>query len=147
MIVREADLEKDALALVDAAHNFTSRMVYTDFLPDTETGFIASFGNLLALDGMKTIVAEHDGEIVGMLGMFFSPHLWNNEKISAAEVFMWTAPEAPATTLLAMIRAVRKMARGAIVTFKSLESSPDNLDKVYNRLGLTKVETSYMGNW
>lgn len=144
--IRPADLEADALAIMDGARDFISRMEYRDFLP-AQADLAAAIGRILTLDQVETLVAEHDGGIVGGIGMLYAPHIWNPGLLVGDELFWWTAPDAPRTTALRLLRAARESARerGALLTFKKLTSSPDGVDRVYRRMGLRPAETVYMG--
>lgn len=142
MIVRDADYETDALAIMEGARDFVSRMGWADFIPDDLT---AAVGPVLGLPGMKVTVAEHEGRIAGAIGMIHAPFLWNRELTSADELFWWAAPDAPKTTALRLIRPVIRSAD--VVIFRSLPSSPDGVERVYQKLGLIRTETVWMRRW
>lgn len=145
--IRPADLEADALAIVDGARDFISRMDYREFLP-ADADLAAAVGRILAMDQVETLVAEHEGRIVGGIGVLYAPHIWNPGLMAGEELFWWTARAAPAATALRLLRAARASARkrgAAMVTFKSLTSSPPGVDRVYRRMGLRPAETAYVG--
>jgi hypothetical protein len=146
MIIRQANPE-DTPAIIEGAKDFISRMDYTDFLPETEEGLVAAIGRILSIPGIEVTLAEHEGRVVGGLGMFYGPHIWNPNVISAEEIFLWAANDAPKSAALRLIRAVVAdiKARNALPTFKKLTSSPKRLESVYHRLGLRPVETAFMG--
>src|SRR5713226_2964838 len=147
MIIRKADLHADAPSIVVGAKDFISRMNYTDFLPETEEGLTSAIGRLLSIPGIEVTLAEYEGHIVVGLGIFYGPHIWNPDVISAEELFWWTAEDAPKHTALRLFRSVIKdvRGRGALATFKKLTSSPQRLESIYLRVGLKPVETSFMG--
>ena len=148
MIIRPSDLEADYTDIIDGAKDFISRMDYTDFLPKTEEGLIFAINRILSLPGVEVTVAEHDGRIVGGIGMFYGPHIWNPDILSAEEIFLWAAKDAPKSAAFRLLRAVIKSIKergGALATFKKLTSSPSGLGSVYLRINLRPAETSFMG--
>jgi len=145
MIIRTADMEKDALAIVDGAKDFFSRMEYTEFLPETDEKLIEAIARVMSFPGIEVIVAEHEGSVVGGLGMMYGPHLWNPNIEAGDEIFFWTSRSAPKTTALRLLREVKARAGDRIVTFKALMTSPKKVCQVYERMGLRPVESSYMG--
>lgn len=150
MIVRPADIEKDQAAILEGAWDFASRLDHAEFLPARSDAFEAGVMRVIGLDCVEVTVAEHDGAIVGGLGVAYTPYLWNPVLTHADELFWWTAATAPTTTALRLIRTVldraRKKAPGQVIgTFKMLTSSPPKIAGVYERLGLRKTETAFMG--
>ena len=80
--------------------------------------------------------------------MVYAPCMWNLKVSTAEELFWWVSKDAPLSTALRLLRHVSSsaVAKGCeFVVFKSLSSSPKTLDKVYRKMGLRPVETSYMG--
>ena len=145
VVVRPADLKADALSIYDGALAFISQMEFDAFLPDE--GLAYEIGRVLTLPGMEVLVAEHEGEIVGGIGLLFAPFLWNSTRLSMEELFWWAAPDAPTTTALRLLRATekrREQVGATIVTFKALTSSPKSIGRLYARMGLQPVDTSYM---
>lgn len=146
--IREADLEADALAILDGARDFMSRMEFTMFAPKDDNALAKALGRVLSLEGVQVIAAESEGKVVGGIGMLYAPHLWNPEKLTAEELFWWTREDAPRMTAMLLVRtAFREMRnRGVdVATFKALSNSPSGVSKVYNRLGLVPVETAFCG--
>lgn len=145
-IVRPADMERDALGIVEGLEDFKARVAFGHLLPDGDD-FVAVVGRVVSLDSMEVFVAESGGEIVGLLGLLFAPFLWNPELLTAEELFWWTRRDAPVTTALRLFRAARRRVeeRGATPVFRSLETSPARVTRIYERAGMTPVETVYMG--
>lgn len=148
MIIRISDPYKDAHALVEAAKDFVSRMDVTDCFPKDPHDFIDALSRILLADYVDVIVAEHEGEIVGTIGMAYVPHVWNPELLHAEELFWWAAQDAPKTTGMRLLKFVKQHSkeRGAnVITFRKLTSSPEKVAKVYERMGLREIETVYSG--
>ncbi len=146
--IREVDLNSDLPMVISGMRDFISRMDYHEFLPDTNEDLIEALTRLVNLDCVEILVVEYDGNIVGGIGMIYAPCMWNLNVFTAEELFWWVSKDAPSSTALRLLRRVRSNAvdKGCkFVVFKSLSSSPETLDKVYRRMGLRPVETSYMG--
>lgn len=148
MIVRPADYEKDAAAILSGAKDFISRMDFTDGLPKDDAGLADALTNLIGLPGFELTVAEYREKIVGGIGVLYAPFAWNRAVLSASELFWWTARDAPTTTALRLIRFVHAQAKDkgvGIMEFVSLTSSPEGVSKVYRRMGFRDVQTSWAG--
>ena len=148
MLVRLADVESDALAIVEGAKDFISRIGFAEWMPSEDSELAAAIGHILAIDGVEVAVAVEDEAMVGALGVIYAPYIWNRKLTIAEELFFWTAPGAPGTAALRLLRFMRHRAtkkRVAIVAFKALGTSPAKLEKVYRALGLRPVEATYMG--
>ena len=146
--IRAVDLSSDLPMVIDGMKDFISRMDYHEFLPDTDEDLVEGLTRLINLDCTEILVAEYDGYIVGGIGMIYAPCMWNLKTSIAEELFWWVSKDAPSSTALRLLRHVSSnaVAKGCkFVVFKSLSSSPETLDKVYRKMGLRPVETSYMG--
>ena len=148
MIIRVADLEKDAVMIMDGAMDFVSRMDFTDFLPERKEDIASAITRVLNMPFVETVVAEHNGKIIGGIGIAYIPCLWNANLLTGEELFWWTSKAAPKTAALKLLKFVkqRMIELGVeIMSFKQLTSSPESVAKVYKRMGLRQVETSFMG--
>ncbi len=146
--IRAVDLSSDLPMVIDGMQDFISRMDYHEFLPDTDGDLVEGLTRLVNLDCTEILVAEYNECIVGGVGMVYAPCMWNFKVSIAEELFWWVSKDAPSSTALRLLRRVSSnaVAKGCkFVVFKSLSSSPETLDKVYRRMGLRPVETSYMG--
>ena len=149
MIIRVADLEKDAVMIMDGAMDFVSRMDFTDFLPERKEDIASAITRVLNMPFVETVVAEHNGKIIGGIGIAYIPCLWNANLLTGEELFWWTSKAAPKTAALKLLKFVkqRMIELGVeIMSFKQLTSSPESVAKVYKRMGLRQVETSFMGS-
>ena len=146
--IRAIDLSSDLSMVIGGMQDFISRMDYHEFLPDTYGDLVEGLTRLVKLDCTEILVAEYEGYIVGGIGMVYAPCMWNLKVSTAEELFWWVSKDAPLSTALRLLRHVSSnaAAKGCkFVVFKSLTSSPETLDKVYRRMGLRPIETSYMG--
>lgn len=148
MDLRLADFEKDALAIMDGARDFVARMDYTAFLPETDEGLAEAVAFITSLPGFECWLAEHEGRVVGGIGLLFSPPLWNRRITGMTEMFIWAAEDAPKATLLRIMGQAqrRKEEVGAVYReFVNLTSSPDGMTRIYERMGLRKVQETWIG--
>ncbi len=146
--IRAVDLSSDLPMVIDGMRDFISRMDYHEFLPDTYEDLVEAFTRLVDLDCTEILVAEYDGCIVGGIGMAYVPCLWNRRISNAENLIWWVAKDAPPSTALRLLRRARAnaVARGCkFIVFKSLTSSAKSMDKVFRRMELRPIETSYMG--
>lgn len=145
MIVRPADLERDALAIMDGARDFVSRMGDRSFLPETEDGLTEAVAGLVTQPFVEVTVAEHDGRVVGGIGFSLTPHIWNPRRLFAEELFWWAAPDAPAFTAGRLIRHVRARYRGHLGAMHALGTSPEGIHRLYRAMGFVPSSTAYLG--
>lgn len=143
--IRPADLDTDALAIVEGAHDFVERAGLHSIFPKSEQDFIAAVGRIVELPGMQILVAEQDKRIVGGVGVLFAPSLWNPAVLAGEELFWWTAVRAPFRTAHRLFEAAlnRIDEIGAMPRFHSMQTSPSGVEKLYRRFGLTRTETSF----
>lgn len=149
MIIRVSDPVEDAGGIMAGVKDFISRMDFVDYFPKDERGVISVIGKVVTSESIEVLVAEHEEEIVGILIVAFVPYLWNPEITHAEELLWWVAQDAPKTAGLRLLRFARKRAKeiGAdVMTFTALTSSPKNLGRIYERMGMREIETSYMGS-
>lgn len=93
------------------------------------------------------LVAEHDGEVVGMAGLAVAPFLFNRATLAAYEVVWWVNPGVRAGgTGLALLAEIERSARAKgckAIQMVSLATSPPHVGRVYQRCGYRHSETSY----
>lgn len=148
MIVRRAEPEADALAIFDGAKDFVSRLDLRDRVPFDDDGLLEALSFMVASDDVEIWLIEQDGRIVGGIGLLFLPFLWNRRIRAMSELFIWTAPDAPRTAFLRLIRTAqrRKRERGADISeFVRMTSSPGSIDRIYGGLGLRKAQETWVG--
>lgn len=148
MIVRAADYDRDAAAILAGARDFIGRMTARDFAPQDDDELARALDFMSTMERFEIFVAEHEGCVVGGIGLLFAPLLWRRNVTAMTEMFIWTAPDAPGTTFLGLLRAAekRRAALGVgLREYGALESSPPGIERVYARMGLVKTQTSWMG--
>lgn len=145
MIVREADLVRDALDIANGARDFADRSPIKDLLADDDK-FLKAVSTVVMMPNFEVLVAEHEDRVIGGIGIFYTPLLWNNAILVAEEHFWWVEKTAPFKTGITLFNQAMQNIdkRGAIPMFKLLSTSPRGVDKLYRRSGMKPVETLYM---
>lgn len=146
MIIRPAHIEDDALAIFDGAKDFASRVNFESYLPDNDADFIQMLHGIVSSEGVEVLLAEHETRIVGGIGMFYTPFLWNPQRLMAEELFWWASRDAPFRTGKMLIDKVmdRIDEKGAIPIFRMLMTSPKGVEKIYRGFDMVPVETTFM---
>lgn len=145
LIVRDADLSRDAAVIVQGARAFAVKAPLRALLPEGDD-LIDAIGRVVTLEQVEIVIAEHRGEVVAGLGVAYIPHLWNQDVTVAEELFWWAFPGAPLRAGRAVFdETMRRIdACGAVPLFRALVTSPPGVDRLYRRAGLEPVETTYM---
>lgn len=145
VVIRNADLTKDALSIMDGARDFASRVSFKSLFPQSDEEFVATVGRIITIPGVEILLAEFKGLIVGGIAISYGPYLWNPKLTAGEEIFWWAAKDAPFRTghMLGNEAMRRIDERKAIPFFKSLETSPKGVRKMYDRRGLKPIETTF----
>lgn len=136
--------EDDIPAIVAMSRKFYATTSYAEHAPmDDET--VAALARQL-MDSVM-LVAEADGQVVGMVGLVVAPFMFNHSINAAYEVVWWVEPEAQGSgigkQLLAAIDNACIARSASIVVMVTLASSPPQAAALYERAGYTHSETSY----
>jgi hypothetical protein len=153
MIIRDADIKADALAIMTGARDCVRRhrehlgsLNVGGLFPDNDDDLVEAVSYMVTLDGMEILAAEHEGRVVGGMGILYIPYYWNHKLLTADQAFWWTVEDAPfRTAKLLLEEAMRRInERGAMPIFRYLQSSPKGIEKMYKKLNMVPVETTYM---
>lgn len=92
-------------------------------------------------------VAEDGGRLVGMVGLFIIPFMFNRHATSAGEVVWWVDPEARGSRVAAsLLQAVEGACRDAgadRIQMVHMPNSPPQAAALYEKLGYSRSEISY----
>lgn len=143
-MIRPATMD-DVDAIVEMARRFYPASGYAEIAPMAE---VAPAG--LAIVCMQTgvaLVAEREGQLVGMVILAVTPFEFNVEVEIAHELAFWIEPEHRGGMLAArMVRAAEEAcrARGVrVIRMAKLATSGDDVGKLYTMLGFAPSESYY----
>lgn len=135
----------DVPAIVQMSELFyatTSYARWAEFNPET----VAALASTLA-ESHVMLVAEVDGQVCGMVGLFVAPFMFNADKVGAYEVVWWVDPDSQGAgvgkALLAAIEPACKAKGAHSIQMVHLASSPPQAAAIYERSGYAHTESSY----
>lgn len=114
---------------------------------DEDSAAVYIFG---ILDAGIIIVAETSdtNEMVGMIGMLYTPFPYNSEKMMASEVAFYIAPEHRHSGLAVAMKECAEtsaeLEKCGLISFMSLSSSPKGIERLYKQFGFRPIETAYL---
>ena len=149
-MIRYADAVKDKDALVQGLHAFVEYINKPKLFPEQEKAEREeAFMNIINAPAVDTLVDEINGELVGFLGLAIVPHIWNPKHLVADELFWWCVKDkATPTTALRLIRAAHEHCKEHgvhILSMSMMYNSPTQVEQVYTRMGLEKIQSSFIG--
>ncbi len=144
MIIRPANLDTDALILVEGARDFAKRKC-RDYFPTDDNKFISIAAEIMTLEGLEILLAEHENRPVGGIGVLYAPFMWNPSLTIADALFWWTVDDAPFRTGRYLIDEAMKRIdkKGAFPVLKSHEPVPHGVEKYYSNHGLLRDEAVF----
>lgn len=145
MEVRQAT-QADVPRIVEMSAKFyetTSYAGWARFNPDT----VRDLASNLAENHVMLVAEEDDNKLVGMVGLFVAPFMFNADVTAAYEVVWWVDPDeqgkGAGRALLAAIEPAC-LAKGCkAVQMVHLASSPPQAAAIYERMGYRHTESSY----
>ena len=142
--IRLANFDTDALEIVNGAREFSQSMSLSSWFRSGDE-FVEDISKIMVLDNLEIAVAEHDGNIVGGIGIVYIPFIWNHSISVGDELFWWASPKAPFRTGIALFDFAMKRIeeKRAKPMFRSLDTSPKHIEKFYERHGLKKLESVF----
>lgn len=144
MLVRDA-VENDVKSIVAMSRKFYATTNYRHFADMSEE----TVGNLVRdlIDRGIMLVAEDNGSVMGMAGLYVGPFLFNSEKTGAYEVVWWVSPDNQGMGAGKMLMdAIETSSRDKgcdIIQMVTLATSPPHAGKIYETMGYAHSETSY----
>lgn len=144
MKIRPANFDTDALAIIEGAREFSQQTSLASWFRHG-SDFIEDISKIMVLDNLEISVAEHDGKIVGGVGIVYVPFIWNYSILVGDELFWWTSKDAPFKTGVSLFDFAMKRIeeKGAKPMFRALDTSPEHIEKFYERRGLKKLESAF----
>jgi len=150
LIIREADFSIDGEQILEGVRDFVSRMDWHEWMPADPDAFDDAVLKLLANPAIEVTIAEHEDRIVAGAGFLVAPLFWNPAMMSAEEMFWWGAPDAPALAARGVLRGAIDSVKDrypepVVVNMKRMETTPDAVARLYERMGLTHLEYQHIG--
>lgn len=144
MVIRQGKPE-DVPEIVRMSAIFYPQTHYADWTSmDEDT--VAELAYSL-IDNHVFMVAEENGELVGMIGLFIIPFMFNRYVLSAGEVIFWIDPKfRGGVTAAALLRSVEEPCRLAgadRIQMVHMPNSPPQAAGLYTKLGYFPSESSY----
>ena len=142
--IREATMD-DIDGIVAMAQEFYATTSYADVCPmdDAQAAGLA----IVLKDTGVMLVAERDGELVGMAGLLIEPFTFNPSVTMATELVWWVNPDVRGTTLAArLLDAITAACRDRgcqMVRMMTLHDSPPQAAALYERDGYTPTEHAF----
>jgi GNAT superfamily N-acetyltransferase len=143
-MIRHA-IHKDIGAIIAMSEKFYATTHYSrwaEFNPETVDSLATSL-----LENHILLVAELDDEVVGMVGLFVAPFMFNNDRIGAYEVVWWVNPDAQGAgvgmELLAAIEPACRAKGVNAIQMVMMANSPPKAQAIYEKFGYNHSETSF----
>lgn len=145
MQVRQAT-ERDVADIVRMSRAFYATTTYREYADFNEES-VTALAQALVADHVM-LVAESDGAVVGMVGLFVVPFLFNGDHRMAHEVVWYVDPDAQGAgagkALLAAIEPACKAKDATGIFMIHLSNSPPQAAEIYQRMGYAHSETVYV---
>lgn len=121
---------------------FIRETVYRDLI-DGDPAHMTQLVTLLveSPEDKAVFVSTSGNDLTGMIGLFVYLHPMSGKR-TAVEVFWWTEPEHRGHGLR-LLRAATQWATAAGATQLQMIAPTAEIERLYTRLGFTKIETSY----
>jgi len=140
-----AATEADIPAIVEMSRAFYATTHYAHWCAMDDTT-VADLARSLLTDHVM-LVAESDGLVVGMVGLFVAPFLFNRDELGAYEVVWYVSPSARggrvAWSLLQAIEPACRAKGATRIQMVHMPNSPPQAAALYERFGYAHSETSY----
>lgn len=137
---------EDFHAILPMAEKFYNSTTFSKQLPFDVPSILEFYINML--QSGFVMVAEDEGNLVGMLGALVHPFHLNQNHLVATEGMWWVEPEYRGQRIAGdLMDAVERMAKTAncsLVVMAKLDTSPDGLGTYYESRGYKPTETSYI---
>jgi GNAT superfamily N-acetyltransferase len=147
MQIRAATAEDFERVLVPI-RRFHEASGYKEIVEFDEASFRKTYDVLLGKSGV-CLIAEADGEVVGVAGAMVYPFYWNSAHMTGQELFWWVNPEHRGSTLgKRMFNALEHWAKEKgcksfmMICLETLK--PEEVEKAYLRAGYRKSERVFI---
>ncbi|GAB2493142.1 GNAT family N-acetyltransferase [Pseudoxanthomonas sangjuensis] len=142
--IRQATRD-DVPAIVAMSEKFYANTVFAEwfeFNPETVADIAATLAS-----GHVMLLAEQGGRVVGMVGLWVLPFVFNTRHCAAYEVVWWVNPDAQGSgvgkALLDAIEPACKERGAEVIHMVHMANSPPQAAALYERLGYAHSESAY----
>jgi RimJ/RimL family protein N-acetyltransferase len=132
-------VEADIPRLVEMGRRFLASSPYSKFLPENPESMRVLIAQLVGWGTL--LVSEAEGNVTGMIGFMVFNHPMSGEKIGG-EIFWWVDPEARGIGL-ELLKQAEQAVREAGGKKMQMIAPDEGIEKLYQRLGYSQVETTY----
>jgi NAD-dependent oxidoreductase involved in siderophore biosynthesis len=124
-----------------------------DIMPDVHTkkgraNLDQAIDRLINIDGVTIFLAIEDGICVGGAGVLITPYIFDYSRTAADELFWWADDQASPKVGMALLYQLRrhiKSQSASFCIFHHLTNSPAAVQKIYKRMGLKPLQSTYAG--
>lgn len=145
MIVRRARLEDIPAIVAMSAKFYPSTSYASACAMDADT--VADLTRMLIDSGVMLVAESSDGAVVGMVGLYVGPFVFNRHVRSAHEVVWWVEPTAQGAgvgrALLDAVEPACIESGASIIQMLHLENSPPQAAALYERMGYRRTEVCF----
>lgn len=135
-----------------AAH-FAEHIGRPDIMPDVRSeegrnNLEAAVDGMINLPSVTIFLAYQDDECVGGTGVLITPYIFDYTRTAADELFWWADASAHPRVGLKLLRTLHKFIKDEkcdLCVFHRMTNSPKPLQKIYERMGLSHLQTSFAG--
>ena len=120
---------------------FAQTEMYRDVLHENPEQMAIVATNLIEHESGTVLVLERAGVLVGMIGIICTPHFLSGEMF-AGEVFWWVTPGQRGDGVR-LLRASESWAIEHGAKTLQMIAPTERVGQFYDRMGFTRMETSY----
>lgn len=139
LVVARAAKMADIPRILEMGHRFNENSPYAKVLKVSDVAMDLLAKKLIPQEWL--LLAEFDGEAVGMIGFYVYPHFLSGE-IVAGEIFWWMEPEHRGAGKQ-LLRAAEDEARKCGAKSMQMIAPDPRVGKLYERIGYSYVESTY----
>lgn len=143
-MIRQATHD-DIPRIVEMAGRFYAQTRYASIAPMAEES-AAGLAIVMMEQGVM-LIAEAEGAVVGMVGLFIEPFTFNIAKAMATELVWWVEPEHQRSgigaELLAAIEPACRAKGVNMIRMMCLAGQCAGAEAIYSRMGYTPSEHAY----
>lgn len=144
-MIRAAE-HKDVALILPLLIEFWSESPFIDLIDVKTETVLNTVTWLIENESGLLHVFEKDSKIVGVIGFILTPSWFNDEHITAFELFWYVKPDFRGSGMKLYLKAVEALKRIGADTIEMGAVPPyQTTQKIYEKLGLTETDRKFMG--